>query len=132
LRARQAHPSPLAALRARFQIPTDERPDELADPAGYANLVLFHLAAWADPELREAERARRELFEDEIGVLLEAARDAGELVDCDARKLGRTLLSALTGTALQWASDHDRGIEERLAEMVDEIVRPYLADRVPT
>jgi hypothetical protein len=123
------HASPLEALRARFRIPSSERLDEVADPAGYANLVDFHLAAWADPTLREAERVRRELFEDEIGSLLEAAHEAGELVDCDARKLGRTLLSALTGTALQWASDHERGIEERLAEMIDEVVSPYLVDR---
>src|SRR5688500_6337539 len=52
--ARAAHDFPPAALRARFQIPADERLDEVADPAGYANLVIFHLAAWSDPELRDA------------------------------------------------------------------------------
>src|SRR5687767_10768486 len=31
-RVRQAHASPLEALRARFRIPTEERPDEVAPP----------------------------------------------------------------------------------------------------
>ena len=44
---------------------------------------------------------------------------------CDPRRLGRTLLAALTGTALQWAGDAERGIEERLVEVIDEVVRPY-------
>ena len=130
-RARETYASPLAALRARFRIPTDRRPDEVADPAGYANLVGFHLAAWADPGLREAEKARRELFEAEIASLLEAAHAGGELVACDARRLGRTLLAALTGVALQWAADADRAIEARLVETIDEIVAPYRAPNLP-
>ena len=127
--ARETHASPLAALHARFQIPTAERPDEVANPTGYANLVDFHLAAWADPALREVEKERRELFEDEIAALLEEAHSAGEIAGCDPRRLGRTLLTALTGAALQWASDHERAIEERLGEVIDEIVGPYLPAR---
>src|SRR5687767_11625228 len=41
---RAAHPAPLEARRARFRIPTEERLDEVAPPAAYINLVLFHLA----------------------------------------------------------------------------------------
>ncbi|MEA2527193.1 MAG: hypothetical protein QOF73_4420 [Thermomicrobiales bacterium] len=126
--ARETQGSPLAALRARFRIPTDQRPDEVANPAGYVNLVLFHLVAWADPALRETETQRRRLFVEEIAALLEDALDAGELVRCNPHRLSTTLLAALTGTALQWASDPDRAIEEQLVEMIEEIVAPYRAE----
>ena len=39
----------------------------------------------------------REMFEEEIGALLEEATTIGELVACDPNRLARTLLTALTG-----------------------------------
>jgi hypothetical protein len=91
----------------------------------------MQFAAWADPTLREVEKGRRHLFEDEIAKLLDEARASGELVACDPARLGRTLLTALTGAALLWASDADRALEDRLVEVFDEIVGPYLAARTP-
>jgi AcrR family transcriptional regulator len=126
-RERELHTSPLAALRARVGIPPDERLDEIGDANGNANIVVFHLSAWAEPELRASEQGRRQMFEDEIVALLQAARDAGELIDCDFRRLGRTLVAALTGTSLQWASDHQHAIEARMVEVLEDVIRPYLA-----
>jgi AcrR family transcriptional regulator len=123
--AQRSDRSPLEALRARFSIPTDERPDEVGSPSAYINLLLFHLAAWEDPELRALEAQRQRMFEDQIAVLLQEACNAGELADCAPRGLARLLLAAMTGTALQWAADPDGDIGERLVEVIDEVVEPY-------
>jgi AcrR family transcriptional regulator len=123
--ARHAHASPLAALTARFRLPAERRPDEVADPAGHANLVFFSIAARTDPTLRPAAVGRRRLFEDETAALLEEAREAGELIACDTRRLSRTLLAALSGTALHWVGEPDGPLEDRLGEVVDEVVGPY-------
>lgn len=128
-RAREENPSPLEALRARFRIPTEERLDEVSDSLTYINLVVFHVAAWADPQLRDMEEERRKLFESEIASLLDVAQQTGEIAGCDVHRLGKTLLAALTGTALQWASDQDRVIQDRLVEVIDELVEPYRTHR---
>jgi AcrR family transcriptional regulator len=125
--AREAHASPLDALYARFRIPTDERQDEMSDPARYINFLLFHVAAWGDADLRDLERARREMLEAEIAALLADAQKVGELVDCDVKRLATVMLSALTGVALQWASDQACAIGDRQAEVMDELLKPYRA-----
>ncbi len=125
-RVRAEHASPLAALRARFAMPVEERRDEVADSVHYANLVTLHLAAAADPMLRPAIERRRRLFEDEIAGLLADAKAAGELVECDPNRLGWVVLAALTGVAQMTAiGAPGAAIEDRLGDMVDEVVAPY-------
>jgi AcrR family transcriptional regulator len=124
---RAEHSSPLAALRARFQIPTNERPDEIADAVDYANIVVFYLAVWTDETLRPTLELRQNLFEEQIARLLQEAVDTGELVECDVPRLSRTLLTGLTGAALRSINARDETIEDRLGQAIDDILYPYLA-----
>jgi len=123
---RAEHQSPLAALRARFAMPAEDRQDEMTAPLNYGNLVTLAFAAASDPVLRPILARRRHLFEDQIGALLRDARAAGELIDCDTRKLAWVLFAALTGTAHLMALGHPgQTIEDQLGAMVDDVIAPY-------
>jgi len=125
---RAEHQSPLAALRARFAMPAEVRQDEMASPWNYANLVTLSFAAVSDPVLRPILDRRRQLFEDQIESLLSDAKAAGELVECDTRRLAWVLFAALAGTAHLMALGHPGPtIEAQLGIMVDEIIAPYRA-----
>lgn len=125
-RVRERHASPLAALRARVEIPVDERRDEMADPAGYANLVTLYYAGVVDPILRPAILRRRAVLAAETARLLAEAVEAGELVACEPERLSRVLLAALTGVAqLAAMCPPGTGMEQLLGEMVDEVIAPY-------
>lgn len=127
-RIRESADSPLQALRTRVRIPTADRLDEVADQEGYANFVAFTLAARNDPELTGAMRERRQLFYDEIERLVIDAIETGELRECDPTVVSRAMLSGLTGSALNWVLDIDWTIEDRLAQAVEDVLRPYIAN----
>lgn len=125
---RAEHSSPLAALRARFAMPAENRQDEMMAPKNYANLVMLSFAAASDPVLRPILDQRRHLFEKQIWSLLRDAREAGELTECDTRRLAWVLFTALTGTAHLMALGHPgQTIEDQLGNMVDEVIAPYRA-----
>lgn len=125
---RDEHSSPLSALRARFSMPAEDRQDEMMAPRGYANLVMLSFAAASDPVLRPILDRRRQLFEEQIWTLLRDAYAAGELVECDTRRLAWVLLTALTGTAHLMALGHPgQTIEDQLGNMVDDVIAPYRA-----
>lgn len=127
-RARETSTSPLEALRSRVQIPTADRPDEVADQEGYANFVAFTLAARNDPELTEAMRERRQLFYDEIERLVSEAAKTGELKQCDPVIVSHAMLAGLTGAALNWVLEDDLTIQECLTNAVEDVLSPYLPD----
>lgn len=129
---RRRHSSPSAALRARFELPAHDRPDEAADPAAFAHLIGFLLSSGQESDLEAVLRQRYLIFQDEISSLIEDAIAAGELVECDPDRLGRLLQEALSGAALLGAAPstygaepENRPVEERLGEVVAEILEPY-------
>jgi len=133
---RRRHTSPTTALRARFELPVTGRLDEAADPAGFAYLIGFLLTSGHEAGLTDVLRQRYTLFRDEIASLIEDAIEAGELVECDPDRLGRTMLETLIGAALLGDSpttvppgQEPRPIEARLGEVVDEVLEPYRRGR---
>jgi AcrR family transcriptional regulator len=127
-RVRRDHASPIVALRERFRYPDIDRLQddyEIGNSINQINLIGFHVAAWSDPALHDLEKERRQLFEDEIVALLTEAVENGEIKGCDPRRLGRLILAATVGTELQWVSDPDPVIGDRLVEVIDDLVRPY-------
>ena len=129
---RRRHSSPLAALRARFELPVAGRLDEAADPAGFAYLIGFLLSSGHEAGLTDVLRQRYTLFRDEIASLVEDAIEAGELVDVDPDRLGRVLLEALVGASMlsgsastMVAGQEPQPVEVRLGEVVAEVLEPY-------
>lgn len=122
-RARTAHPSPLAALRAALtdQVSEIRSPDRLANHLGLLHMDL------ADPELRalasqHAARVRQELTE-----LLGAAQAHGELVgDAPLESLGRSVQVAYNGSLITWALTGAGPLVEDLMHDIDTVLLPYL------
>jgi AcrR family transcriptional regulator len=119
------HTSPLAALRSRLSMPSDQWLDETGDAAGYAHILAFYLAAWSDPNLGPLVEQRRKILESAFYDLLVRAREAGELAECDARVLAEMLLTAFTGVALQRIGQADGVADERMGQFFDALVGPY-------
>ena len=126
---RATHPSPLAALRTRFLLPVQERPYEVADPAGQANILAFFVGARDDPEFRALLARLMSVYEAEVAALLAEAREAGELVAADPAEVGHLLIAATTGALLLWAANPDGPVTDRIARAFDAVIRPY---RCPT
>lgn len=123
---RQSTPSPLAALRARFVWPAEQRPREIGDPTSQANILSFFIGARDDPEFSERLAEINQVYESEIGGLLQSAIDEGELREStDAAVLSHILFAATTGEVVLWASYPKGDVVERLGQIFDAIVTPY-------
>ena len=60
-----------------------------------------------DPDFHKHALAHSRTMQAEIKKLLDEAVAAGELQECDTRKLARTVQSLLGGSMLQWAIDRE-------------------------
>lgn len=116
---RALHTSPLAALRTRYLMPFEERPEELSAYAGWLDMRN-------NPEFAPLLQERRRIWESEAAALLADARDAGELTECDTDELARTVTAALTGATIHWTPD-DGPLLDRYATILDTIIGPYRA-----
>jgi AcrR family transcriptional regulator len=74
-----------------------ESPEVLGNHVSFLHLDLV------DPELREQAQQQARAVERGVGKLLAAARDAGELVDTDVRRLATALHSTYNGALITWA-----------------------------
>lgn len=119
--------SPLAALRARFVWPAEQRPREIGDPNSQANILSFFIGAREDPEFSKRLVEINKVYLNEISTLLQRAIDAGELRSTDPRALAHLLFAATTGETVLWASHPEGEIVERIGRVFDEIVEPYRA-----
>ncbi len=117
--------SPIAAIKARVQLPRSERPDEVSDPEGFPSTVYFHLVAWEDEALRPLVEERRQTAEGELRRMLELATEAGEISGCNEADLASTMFTAFQGAALQSLANPDNQIEKRLSNLVEALVAPY-------
>lgn len=122
-RAREAHDSPLEALRAAVVALSEgvSTPEELANSLGFLQLDL------TDPEFRghAAEHARR--TREEIADLLTAAAAAGELVaEADAGRLARAVQVTYNGVLILWALTGDGPLSAAMRDALDETLRPHL------
>jgi AcrR family transcriptional regulator len=121
--------SPVEAIKARFQMPRDERPDEATAPEGFPSTVYFHLVAWEDEALRPLVNERRQNAENQLCRMLELATQAGEISGCDEAQLASTMFTVFQGAALQSLVMPGAHIEERLGELVEALIAPYRTDR---
>ncbi|MEW9550393.1 TetR family transcriptional regulator [Nonomuraea sp. NPDC050783] len=124
LRAREAHRSPLAALRAALAGLAEgvSTPEELANSLAFLQLDL------TDAEFRAhaAEHARR--TRDEIAALLADAVAAGELAPAtDTGRLAGAVQVTYNGVLILWALTGDGPLPAALAEALDDTLRPHLA-----
>ena len=122
--AQGRHRSPLATLRSRLTVPSDQWVDDVADPGGYANVLAFYLVAWNHPSLGPIVEERRVILEHGFQDLLVQARAVGELGECDEKVLAEMLLTVFAGVALQWIRRSDGVLEERMGRYFDVLVDP--------
>lgn len=122
---REAHASPLSALRARFRSLSSETSGEAGSSAWCLGLVVAYAVAWAEPDLREFETARRVLFTTEIVALLDAAVATGEMAGCDTTRVGQTLIAALTGVALQAVATQEALDNVDPLGVIEMVIGPY-------
>jgi AcrR family transcriptional regulator len=124
---RAAHTSPLAALRARFLLPVEARPHEVADPAGHGNILAFFVGARDDPDYRTLLAHLMTVYQQEVTHLLTEAHHTHELTPCDPATLAHTLIAATTGELLLWAANPTDSPVTRIAHIFDAVMAPYLA-----
>ena len=119
-RIRAAHRSPLAAVIAvgDCMAAMAESPETLSNSLAFLQMDLV------DPEFHKHALAHSYAMRTEIAKLLDEAVAAGELQDCDTRKLARAVQSLLGGSMLQWAIDRDTTVLERVHEDLDTLLRP--------
>lgn len=128
-RAMAENESGLNALRARFSSEQLRDSHEFSSSSTQFNLTAFHVNAWSDPELHDAELERRKIFTSNIVKMLEKAKRDGEISGCDPQQLGRTMLAAVVGAAVQWDLYPTAFSTDRVNEVIEELLRPYLVDK---
>lgn len=118
--------SPLAALRARFVAPPEDRMEISADRTIQANLLAFMLTSSGDPDIAARFGAIDQIYLDEMERLVRAAVEQGELAGIDPEALARALFSASLGETVLWASTPGETTHiTRFGEMFDLLVTPY-------
>ena len=120
---RDAHPSPLAALRAYAECHAQmaDTPQTLAHHLAYLQIDL------TDPEFHEHMRAQARDTRGELRRLLADAIAAGELrADTEVDVLTRAVMAALNGSLLVWAMLREGTAADSLRADVDAVLRPYL------
>jgi AcrR family transcriptional regulator len=129
---RAAHTSPLAALRARFLMPVEERPYEVADPVGHGNILGFFVGARDDPEFRALLAQLMSVYQTEVARLVAEAQQAGEIGDGDPAAIAHVLIAATTGELLLWAADPSGSAVDRIARVFDAVIAPYASPEQPS
>lgn len=125
--ARQAHASPLAALRTWLLLPTAPGTNQPVGSTGLANALQLYFDEAADPEFQAIWNRWIETYEAGIVQLLDEAVAAGELVDhCDSTRVGRTLHVAMAGAGMLRIGDPRWSTQERSREAFETIVNPWL------
>ncbi len=124
-----SHDSPVEALRARFRSPEKSVGHEFSSQFYQLNILAFHVMAWSIPELHELELERRRIFATNIVAMLENAIRHGEIAGCDPKRLGRTMMAAIVGAALQWEIIPSVEPGNRVVEVIDELLSPYIVEK---
>jgi AcrR family transcriptional regulator len=126
---RAAHASPLAALRARFLLPVEDRPHEVADPVGHGNILAFFVGARDDPDYRALLAQLMSVYQAEVARLVAEAQQAGELAAGDPAVIAHVLIAATTGELLLWSADPTGTAVDRIARVFDAVIAPYCPHR---
>jgi AcrR family transcriptional regulator len=120
---RQAHRSPLAALRAYAEGMAGMAPT----PAALMRSLAYLQVDLTDPEFRAHLSRSAAATRQELQKLIKEAIAAGELSPAtNARQLARTVEAIIGGSLLSWAF-HQRGTSARwMRDDLNAVLKPYL------
>lgn len=118
--------SPVARIKNMVGLPRSARPYEITDPEGLPTSVFIHLAAWNDESFRPLVEDRTALIESELVRLLEESTQIGEIKGCNESQMARTMLTAFSGASLQAIALSREPLEQRLSQLVDNLLDPYI------
>jgi AcrR family transcriptional regulator len=120
---RQAHRSPLAALRAYGDCISGlaTSPEALARNLSYLQIDL------TDPGLRKHLVAQARASRLELQAIIKDAIAAGELVrETNATRLARTVEAILSGSMVTWAYYEEGTAKQWLRDDLEAVLKPYL------
>ncbi|MFI7454133.1 helix-turn-helix domain-containing protein [Nonomuraea sp. NPDC049714] len=123
-RARQEHPSPLAALHAALAglSAGASTPEQLAGSLGFLQLDV------TDPEFRAHAAGHALRTREEIAALLADAVAAGELTPATGvAALARAVQTTYNGVLILWALTGEDTLAATLRHDLDQTLRPYRA-----
>jgi AcrR family transcriptional regulator len=120
-RARESHPTPLAALMSDPLGATQAMgtPDALARHLAFLQLEL------ADPEFHQHVLQHAQVAREQIRLLLDAAVEYGELRPCDTAALARAVHVTYNGTLITWAIFRQGQLASRLRQELEFILEPF-------
>ncbi|MBC6462325.1 TetR/AcrR family transcriptional regulator [Actinomadura sp. HBU206391] len=120
--AREAHGSPLAALRSALAAMASQ----VRDREELANHLTFLRLDLTDPEFHGHALTHTLAVRQEIADLLAEAVRAGELDERgDTGRLARTIQVTYNGALIVWALTGDGELPELLAETLDDVLSPF-------
>jgi AcrR family transcriptional regulator len=123
-RARAAHDSPVAALRAAVGGLARVR-----DRAELANNLTFLHMDLTDPDFHAHAHRHAEVVRDEIASLLGRARSASELAGhVDVDRLARAVFVTYQGSLVTWALTGDGALAPAVQADLDTLLTPYLKE----
>lgn len=91
-----------------------------------ANNLAFLQVDLSDPEFHRYARAHAHSVRAGIVSLLERAIAAGELLPCDADRLGSALHTTFNGALLSWAILGDGSVDEWVRRELSTVLSPWL------
>jgi AcrR family transcriptional regulator len=122
---RAAHPSPLAALVAAATDITRyfDTPEEVANHLAFLQMDL------SDPDFHRLMVISSRKTLEGYGRLLREAVEAGELVECDTRRLARAITAVCGGSLISWAAFRQGTAVAWVRTDVDTVLEPYRASK---
>jgi AcrR family transcriptional regulator len=120
---RQAHRSPLAALRAYGDCISGlaTSPEALARNLSYLQIDL------TDPDLRKHLVLQAKASRAELQSIIKDAIAAGELVrGTNSTRLARTVEAILSGSMMSWAYHEEGTAKKWMRDDLDAVLEPYL------
>jgi AcrR family transcriptional regulator len=118
---RAAHRSPLAALVAAATDMTRylDTPEEMANHLAFLQMDL------SDPDFHGLMVINSRKMLEGYRRLLREAIDAGELVECDTRRLARAIAAVCAGSLIAWAVFRQGSAVAWVRSDVDAVLAPY-------
>ncbi len=118
---RAAHRSPLAAVVAAATDITRylDTPEEVANHLAFLQMDL------SDPDFNRLMVINSTKMLEGYTRLLREAVDAGELVDCDTRRLARAITAVCGGSLISWAAFKQGTAVAWVRTDVDTVLEPY-------
>lgn len=123
---RAANASPLAALRARFDLPMEGREEEIGDGEAHIRIMSVVIESERFPEFALRFTNRIRVFEEQMARLIDEAIEQGELKPVESGTLSHLLMVAITGSTTLWPAVGQGSVVDEVNRTLELILRPYL------